>query len=59
MAERATPSRCSPVDLATWQARLMKEEFRWPPYMPLGSAIRAKRDKRFQAFLRRAVPAPI
>lgn len=58
MSKGTTPNRCSPSDLATWQTHLMREEFRWPPYMPIGSAIRAKRDKRFQAFLKRALQAP-
>ncbi|MES2842475.1 MAG: hypothetical protein V4794_19525 [Pseudomonadota bacterium] len=51
MSSTAKPGTCSPADMATWQAYLRAEEDRrWPPYMPLGSAIRAKRDERFQAF---------
>ena len=43
-----------PTDLQKWQEMLqMEENNRWPPYMPLGSLIRARRDQRFQAWFKR------
>lgn len=41
-------------DFEKWQEKLRIEEIdRWPPYMPLGSLIRARRDQRFQAWFKR------
>lgn len=51
-------NRCSTSEMAAWHAYLRREEDRrWPPYMPLGSTIRAKRDERFQEFLRLVLSA--